>query len=107
MDVWLNAGLCLVGHSCVQRFGVMGRDLYGNGSHFLLRQLLWLALGLARHDGRHDFDYRKLRRPQLFSFSFWRARALAGVFFLDNRNGRIAGFNGPANCSPPNSPRSL
>ena len=40
--------LCLVGAVMVfSASAVTARDEYGNGSHFLLRQLLWLALGSA------------------------------------------------------------
>ena len=50
-DRWLfcaTVALCLVGAVMVfSASAVTAREQYGNGYHFLLRQLLWLALGLA------------------------------------------------------------
>ena len=50
-DRWLflaTLALCLLGAVMVfSASAVTAREQYGNGYHFLLRQLLWLAMGLA------------------------------------------------------------
>jgi cell division protein FtsW len=63
---------------------VTARDQYGNGYHFLLRQLLWLILGLGGLLILMNADYRKLRRPEfIFTGMFVVVVMLVGVFFLD------------------------
>ena len=66
-DRWMfgsTLALCLVGAIMVfSASAVMARDQYGNGSHFLLRQLLWLACGLGGMMAVMNLDYRQLRRP--------------------------------------------
>ena len=42
---------------------VTAREQYGNGYHFLLRQLVWLAVGLAGMFAMMNVDYRRLRQP--------------------------------------------
>ena len=74
--------LCLVGAIMVfSASAVMARDEYGNGSHFLLRQLLWLACGLGGMMAVMNLDYRKLRRPVvIFADCSACSLMLAGVF---------------------------
>ena len=63
---------------------VTARDQYGNGYHFLLRQLLWLLLGVGGMMLVMNADYRKLRRPEIvFTGLFAALVMLVGVFFLD------------------------
>ncbi len=80
-----TVALCLVGAIMVfSASAVTAHDEYGNGYHFLLRQLVWLIIGLCAMMLVMNADYRKLRRP---SFSFGGAvvvlAMLVGVFFLD------------------------
>jgi cell division protein FtsW len=87
-DRWLfgsTIALCLVGAVMVfSASAVTARDQYGNGYHFLLRQLLWLILGLGGLLILMNADYRKLRRPEfIFTGMFVVVVMLVGVFFLD------------------------
>jgi len=87
-DHWLfgsTVALCLIGAVMVfSASAVMARDQYGNGYHFLLRQLMWLVLGLAGMFALMNLDYRKLRRPQIiFTGIFVVLLMLVGVFFFD------------------------
>src|SRR4029077_10507729 len=72
------------------------------GSHFLLRQLLWLAFGLGALMAVMNVDYRKLRRPAgIFTALFGVLAMLAGVFFLDKSHGTHRWIQlGPANLQP-------
>ena len=96
--------LCLVGALMVfSASAVTARDQYGNGSHFLLRQLLWLAFGLCAMMAVMNVDYRKLRRPAvIFSALFGVLVLLAGVFFLDKslHDTSLDPGLGPANLQP-------
>src|ERR1700693_4622447 len=87
-DRWMfgsTLALCLVGAVMVfSASAVTARDQYGNGYHFLLRQLLWRALGVGGMMLVMNVDYRKLRRPGVvFTTLFAVLVRLAGVFFLD------------------------
>ena len=87
--------LCLVGALMVfSASAVTARDQYGNGSHFLLRQLLWLAFGLGGMMAVMNLDYRKLRRPAvIFTILFAGcSRCWPASSFSINRTRRIAGF---------------
>jgi len=81
---------------------VTARDEYGNGSHFLLRQLLWLAIGLGGMMAVMNFDYRKLRRPEvIFTALFAVLVMLAGAFFLDKSHATHRWIRlGPASLQP-------
>jgi cell division protein FtsW len=95
--------LCLVGAIMVfSASAVMARDQYGNGSHFLLRQLLWLACGLGAMMAVMNVDYRRLRRPVvIFSILFGVLAMLAGVFFLDKSHATHRWIRiGPASLQP-------
>jgi cell division protein FtsW len=41
----------------------LAQEAHGNGYHFLIRQGLWAAIGLAAMVAAMRFDYRRLRRP--------------------------------------------
>ena len=87
-DRWLfgsTVALCLVGAVMVfSASAVTARDHFGSASHFLLRQLLWLVLGLGVLLTMMNVDYRQLRRPKfLFTALFAVVAMLVGVFFLD------------------------
>jgi cell division protein FtsW len=95
--------LCLVGAIMVfSASAVMARDEYGNGSHFLLRQLLWLAFGLGGMMAVMNLDYRKLRRPEvIFTALFTVLAMLVGVFFLDKSHATHRWIRlGPASLQP-------
>src|SRR5258708_12311623 len=74
-DRWMfgsTLALCLVGAIMVfSASAVTARDQYGNGSHFLLRQLLWLAFGLGGMMAVRNLDSRKLRRPPVIFTVFF------------------------------------
>jgi len=105
-DRWMfgsTLALCLVGAIMVfSASAVMARDEYGNGSHFLLRQLLWLAFGLGGMMAVMNLDYRKLRRPEvIFTALFLVLAMLAGVFFLDKSHATHRWIRlGPASLQP-------
>src|ERR1700731_3420083 len=87
-DRWLflvTVALCLLGAVMVfSASAVTARDQYGNGYHFLLRQLLWLAMGLGGMMLVMNFDYRKLRRPEVILTGLFVVLVmLIGAFFLD------------------------
>src|SRR5579862_2783069 len=105
-DRWMfgsTLALCLVGAIMVfSASAVMARDQYGNGSHFLLRQLLWLAFGLGAMMAVMNVDYRQLRRPQvIFAVLLGVLAMLAGVFFLDKSHATHRWIRlGPASLQP-------
>jgi cell division protein FtsW len=105
-DRWMfgsTVALCLVGAIMVfSASAVMARDEYGNGSHFLLRQLLWLAIGLGAMMAVMNMDYRKLRRPEvIFTALFGVLVMLVGAFFLDKSHATHRWIRlGPASIQP-------
>src|SRR5665213_3785915 len=105
-DRWMfgsTLALCLVGAIMVfSASAVMARDQYGNGSHFLLRQLLWLACGLGAMMAMMNLDYRKLRRPAvIFTILIGVLVMLCGVFFLDKSHATHRWIRlGPASLQP-------
>ena len=57
--------LCLIGAVMVfSASAVTAREQYGNGYYFLLRQLVWLAIGLGGMFALMHVDYRRLREPR-------------------------------------------
>jgi cell division protein FtsW len=105
-DRWMfgsTVTLCLIGAVMVfSASAVMARDQYGNGSYFLLRQLLWLALGLAGMMAVMNLDYRKLHRPEvIFTALFIVLGMLVGAFFLDTSHATHRWIRlGPVNLQP-------
>ncbi len=105
-DRWMfgsTVALCLVGAIMVfSASAVMARDQYGNGSHFLLRQILWLVIGLGAMMGAMNLDYRKLRRPEvIFTVLFTVLVMLVGAFFLDKSHATHRWIRiGPASLQP-------
>jgi len=77
--------LCLIGTVMVFSASAMtARDEYGNGYYFLLRQLIWLALGIAGMFWLMNTDYRKLRQPRvIFTALSVTFLLLIAVFLLD------------------------
>ena len=106
MDRWLfltTLVLCLVGAVMVfSASAVTAREQYGNGYHFLLRQLLWLTIGLGAMFAMLEVDYRRLRQPRfVFTFLFVVLAMLAGVFLLDKSHATHRWIRfGPASLQP-------
>jgi len=105
-DHWLfgsTVAMCLVGTVMVfSASAVTAREQYGNGYYFLLRQILWLVMGLAGMMLVMNLDYRKLRRPEvIFSGLFIALAMLVGVFFLDKSHATHRWIRvGPASLQP-------
>ena len=105
-DRWMfgsTVAMCLVGAVMVfSASAVTARDEYGSGYHFLLRQLLWLALGLGGMMLVMNVDYRKLRRPEvIFTGLFAVLVMLIGAFFLDKSHATHRWIRlGPASLQP-------
>jgi cell division protein FtsW len=90
-DRWLflvTLALCLVGAVMVfSASAVTARDQFGHAYHFLLRQLLWLALGGGGMLLLMNINYRVLRKPVIiFTGLFVVLVMLVAVFFLDKRH---------------------
>jgi len=77
--------LCLIGTVMVFSASAMiAREEYGNPYFFLLRQLMWVALGIAGMFWLMKADYRKLRQPRvIFTALSITLLLLLVVFFLD------------------------
>src|ERR1700694_3767086 len=105
-DRWMfgwRLALCLFGALMVfSASAVTARDQYGNGSHFLLRDLLWLSFGLGGMMAVMNLDYRKLRRPEvIFTTLFGVLAILPGFFFLDKSHATHRWIRlGPASLQP-------
>jgi cell division protein FtsW len=85
-DRWLFVAtitLCLAGAVMVfSASALTAREQYGTSYHFLLRQLLWLGLGLVAMFAMINLDYRRLRQPKLvLTYFFLVLIMLIGVFF--------------------------
>jgi cell division protein FtsW len=88
VDRWLflvAVSLCLIGAVTVfSASAVTAREQYGSAYYFLLRQLVWLGLGLAALFAMMHLDYRHLRQPRIvFTLLAAVLLALTSVFFLD------------------------
>jgi len=99
----VTLALCFVGAVMVfSASAVMARDAYGNAYYFLLRQLLWIALGLAGMFWLMNTDYRKLRQPRvIFTALAVTLVMLGAVFFLDRSHATHRWFRlGPLSFQP-------
>lgn len=88
MDRWLfgvTLTLCFFGAVMVySASAVTAGEQYGESAHFLLRQLVWLVLGLGGMLALMRLDYHRLREPAVvFSVVCAVFLLLVGVFFLD------------------------
>lgn len=105
-DRWLflaTLALCLMGAVMVfSASAVTAREQYGNGYHFLWRQLLWLAFGLAGMFVMMNFDYRRLRQPRfVFTLLSVVLLLLTGLFFLHKSHDTYRWIRlGPASLQP-------
>jgi cell division protein FtsW len=81
----VTLALCLIGAVMVFSSSAMtASQEHGNACYFLLRQLLWIALGIAGMFALMNTDYRKLRQPRvIFTALSVTLVLLIGVLFLD------------------------
>lgn len=77
--------MCLIGAVMVfSASAVTAREEYGNGYLFLVRQLIYIAIGFGGMFWLMRFDYRKLRQPRvIFTALGLTVLLLIGVLFLD------------------------
>ena len=81
----VTLAMCLFGAVMVfSASAVTARDQYGNAYVFLIRQLLYIALGIGGMFWLMNTDYRKLRQPRvIFTGLGVTFILLTAVFFLD------------------------
>ncbi|MFZ0641393.1 MAG: putative lipid II flippase FtsW [Candidatus Acidiferrales bacterium] len=81
----VTLALCLIGVVMVfSASAVTAKQMYGNGYVFLVRQLIWLAVGLFGMIRLMHFDYRKFRQPRIIYPSIALVLLmLISVLFLD------------------------
>jgi cell division protein FtsW len=81
----VTLALCLFGAVMVfSASALTARELFGNGYIFLIRQLVFLALGIGGMFLLMNTDYRKLRQPRvIFTGLSLTTVLLIAVFFLD------------------------
>ena len=81
----VTLALCLIGAVMVFSSSAMtASEEHGAGYFFLLRQLLWIALGIAGMFWLMKTDYRKLLQPRvIFTALSVTLLLLIGVLFLD------------------------
>jgi cell division protein FtsW len=99
----VTLALCLIGAVMVfSASAVTARDLHGNAYYFLLRQVVWIAFGIAGMFWLMNTDYRKLRQPRvIFTALGVTFLLLIAVFFLDRAHGVHRWIRlGPLNLQP-------
>jgi cell division protein FtsW len=99
----VTVGLCLLGAVMVfSASAITARDEHGSAYYFLLRQLLWLALGIAAMFKLMNTDYRKLRQPKvIFTGMAVTLVMLIAVYFLDRSHDTHRWFRiGPLSLQP-------
>src|SRR5271163_970465 len=81
----VTLALCLIGAVMVfSASAVTAHEQGGNSYGFLLRQLLWVALGIGGMYWLMNTDYRKLRQPRIiFPALSITLLLLIAVYFLD------------------------
>ncbi len=88
IDRWLfgaTAALCFIGAVMVfSASAVTAREQFGHASTFLIRQLVWLAIGLTGMFFLMNMDYHRLREPAVvFTGMCVVLVLLVMVFFVD------------------------
>ena len=99
----VTLALCFIGAVMVfSASAITAREQGGNGYAFLLRQLLWIALGLGGMFWLMNTDYRKLRQPRVIFTSVSITLILLGaVFLLDRSHATHRWFRlGPLSLQP-------
>ncbi len=105
-DRWLflaTLALCLIGAVMVfSASAVIAREQFGSAYTFLVRQLVWLALGLAGMFWMMNVDYHKLRQPAvIFTALFVVLLLLVVVFFQGKSHATHRWIRmGPASIQP-------
>ncbi len=62
----VTLAMCLIGAVMVfSASAVTAREQYGNGYLFLIKQLIYIALGIGGMFWLMNVDYRKLRQPRV------------------------------------------
>src|SRR5580692_3525755 len=81
----VTLALCLIGAVMVfSASAVMAREQYGNPYFFLIRQLVWIVLGIAGMFWLMKADYRKLRQPRVIftALAVTLLLLLVAIFYL-------------------------
>ncbi len=99
----VTLALCLIGAVMVFSASALTlREEGHNGYSFLLRQLLWVAIGIVGMTYLMRMDYRRLRQPRvIFTGIAITLMMLIAVFFLDRSHATHRWFRlGPASLQP-------
>ena len=99
----VTLALCFIGAVMVfSASAVTAGQQTGNGYTFLLRQVLWIAIGIAGMFWAMNTDYRKLRQPRvIFTGLSVTLLLLIAVFFLDRSHATHRWIrSGPASFQP-------
>jgi cell division protein FtsW len=99
----VTLALCFIGAVMVfSASAVTAGQQTGNGYTFLLRQVLWIAIGIAGMFWLMNTDYRKLRQPRvIFTALSVTLLLLIAVFFLDRSHATHRWIRlGPASFQP-------
>jgi cell division protein FtsW len=105
-DRWLfgvTLGLCLLGAVMIfSASAVTAQNQYGHSYIFLLRQTVWLVIGLAGMFALMRMDYHRLREPAVvYSALCVVLLLLVGAFFLDKSHATHRWIKvGPVNIQP-------
>jgi cell division protein FtsW len=105
-DRWLfgvTLALCFVGAVMIFSASAMtAESKFGHAYYFLLRQAIWLLIGLFGMFALMKMDYRKLREPAVvYTVVFTVLLMLVGVFFLGKSHATHRWIKfGPANIQP-------
>ncbi|HTC42837.1 MAG TPA: putative lipid II flippase FtsW [Candidatus Acidoferrales bacterium] len=105
-DRWLfgvTVMLCLVGAVMIfSASAVTAQQQFGHSYHFVLRQIMWLVVGLLGMFALMKLDYHKLREPAVvYSVLCVVVILLIGTFFLDKSHATHRWIKlGPAQIQP-------
>ncbi|MGB2634552.1 MAG: putative lipid II flippase FtsW [Candidatus Acidiferrum sp.] len=105
-DRWLfgvTVMLCLVGAVMIfSASAVTAQQQFGHSYHFVLRQIMWLVVGLLGMFALMKLDYHKLREPAVvYSVLCVVVILLVGTFFLDKSHATHRWIKlGPAQIQP-------
>ena len=105
-DRWLfmvTLALCLTGAVMIfSASAVTAQQMYGHSYVFMLRQVVWLLVGLAGMFGLMKMDYHRLREPMVvYSVLCAVAVLLMCTFFLDKSHATHRWIKvGPVNLQP-------
>ncbi len=105
-DRWLfgvTLMLCLLGAVMIfSASAVTAQQQFGHSYHFVLRQVIWLVVGLLGMFGLMKLDYHKLREPAVvYTVLCLVVIMLVGTFFLDKSHATHRWIKvGPAQIQP-------